>query len=52
MHAHLLAVVLAVDGVDGAAGASGETVVELGVLAEAARVAEERVLLVVVDCPE
>ena len=45
----LLAVVLALDGVDGAARSAGEGVLELGVLAEAAGVAEEGVLLVVVD---
>ena len=45
----LLAVLLVLDGVDGAAGAAVQRVVELGVLAVAARVAQERVLLVVVD---
>ena len=52
MPLYLLAVVFTFDGVDSAAGASGESVVELGVLAEATSVAEEGVFLVVVDCSE
>ena len=49
---HLLAVVLALDRVDCATGRRGQGELKLGVLAEAARVAEERVLLVVVDRPD
>ena len=48
----LLAVLLALDGVDGAAGPGRQRVLELGVLAEAAGVTQERVLLVVVDGSE
>ena len=52
MQLYLLAIVFTFDGVDSAAGSRSESVVELGVLAEATGVAEEGVFLVVVDCSE
>jgi hypothetical protein len=48
---YLLPVLLVLYGIDGTAWLGGEREVELVVLAEAARIAQERVLLVVVDRP-
>lgn len=45
---HFLPLLVVLDGIDGAAGARRQRVVKLRVLAEAARVTEERVLLVVI----
>ena len=48
-HPNLFPVVFVLNGIDGAAGFGGERVIELGVLAEAASVAKERILFVVID---
>lgn len=46
---YLLPVLFVLDGIDSAAGSRSQGVVKLGVLAESARVTQERVLLVIVD---
>lgn len=48
---YLLPVLFVLDGIDSAAGPRSQGVVKLGVLAESARVTQERVLLVIVDGP-
>lgn len=49
---HLLAILLVLDGVHGAAGLGVEHEVEAGVFTEATGIAQEGILLIVIDGPE